>query len=252
MFDCSAVTAALAAPEADPRLNEAFVRCLPGTGDRGTVLVAGVVHDHPASVYRVAHLLRTVSPDYLALELPPLALPLFDLYARDRQMPPHLGGEMSVAIQAADRATTVGINGPTGRYLRLLADRLRADRPSRSVLRRVLRDVVGGAAHALACRLAAALGAVTPVRLRVYARVEHETSWLDPPSVQADDEAAHFSQHQTFLRAITVPESTRLVDEARETVMVEKLRDLRARGDVVAVVGMDHLEAVATELERAG
>ena len=111
MFDCTRVADELAASE-DPRLDEEYLRCLPGTDRHGPVLLVGVVHDHPASIARVVRMVETFPPDTLALELPPLAMPLFRRYAADSQQPPRLGGEMSAAIQSTDAGHD---RGPDGR-----------------------------------------------------------------------------------------------------------------------------------------
>jgi len=93
-----------------------------------------VLHDHPASTYRVRTLIGRVDPAVLALELPPLALPLYDQYATDERTPPTLGGEMSAAIQAADADRVAGIDGPTPGFLRRVASGLhRADASAETV-----------------------------------------------------------------------------------------------------------------------
>jgi hypothetical protein len=71
MLDCEAVADALRDPDADPRLDAERVRCLPGAPGAGAVVLVGVVHDHPASVFRVTRLVERFAPDVLALELPP-------------------------------------------------------------------------------------------------------------------------------------------------------------------------------------
>jgi pheromone shutdown protein TraB len=251
MLECAAVADALR-DDADPRLTEADVRCVPAPDGAGAVLLVGVVHDHPASVARVAALLADLEPDVLALELPPLAMPLFRLYARDAYTPPRLGGEMSAAMQAADRAATVGIDGPNRTYLRRLVGRLAADRPSLDVLSAVLRDVGTGFGQALACRLGAVVGSLTPLRPRVYEHLEYDCSLLDTPGVQAAHEDAHVSQRRAFMGAVEVPPETQLVDDVREESMVAELAALRRRGDVVAVVGMEHLDPVHAGLTGAG
>jgi pheromone shutdown protein TraB len=247
MIDCSEVTATIADPQTDPRLSEQYVRCLSDDGV-GTVLLIGVVHDHPASVFRVAHVLRSVTPETLALELPPLATGLFQIYARDRFTPPRLGGEMSAAIQAAGDVRTVGIDAPNRRYTRLLVERLLANPVPRDVLTIVLRDLLYGFAHAMACRIGSFIGSITPLRPRVYTHLEYDASLLDSPSVQAGDEASNLSQHQVFLKAIETPPAIELIDEARDATMGRRLRELRENGDVVAVVGMEHLDALEAEI----
>lgn len=60
MFDCADVTAAVNAHPRDPRLTGDALRCLPGDEGVGTVLLVGVLHDHPASTVRVARVLERV------------------------------------------------------------------------------------------------------------------------------------------------------------------------------------------------
>ena len=247
MIDCAEIAATAADPQSDPRLDQRRVRCLRADG-AGDVLLVGVVHDHPASVYRAVTLVRAADPETLAVELPPLATGLFRLYARDRFVPPRLGGEMSAAIQAAGDARTVGIDAPNRRYLRRLADRLWEDPPTRDVLATVAKDALAGYAHAIACRLGAAIGSVTPLRPRVYDHLTYDASVLDSPSVQADDEASHLSQRGVFLDAIEAPPAIELIDAVRDETMAERLRELRADGDVVAIVGMEHLDPLEAAL----
>ena len=97
----------------DPRLNDAYLRVCPGGPEEGTVVLVGVVHDHPSSQYRAQRVLEAVEPTTLALELPPLALPLFEEYATESSTPPR-------------PATT-----PTGRTPRRPRRRTSADRSGR-------------------------------------------------------------------------------------------------------------------------
>ena len=247
MIDCADISATTADPQSDPRLDEQRVRCLPGDED-GTVLLVGVVHDHPASVYRAVALVSAADPETLAVELPPLATGLFRLYARDRFVPPRLGGEMSAAIQAAGDVRTVGIDAPNRRYLRRLVGRLWRESPSTDVLATVAKDALYGYAHAVACRLGALVGSVTPLRPRVYDHLTYDASVIDGPSVQADDEASHLSQRRVFLDAIEAPPAIELIDAVRDATMAERLSELRRDGDVVAIVGMEHLDPLEAAL----
>ncbi|MFC7177159.1 hypothetical protein [Halosegnis marinus] len=155
---------------------------------------------------------------------------------------------MSAASQAAGDVPTVGIDAPSRTYLRLLAAELLANPAPRGVVRALARDLVSGVGHALACRLGALVGAVTPVRLRLYSHIEYDCSLLDDPTVQADHEAAHVGQRQAFLRAIETPPAIARIDAVREAAMATRIRELRAAGDVVAVVGIEHLDALETAL----
>lgn len=242
MFDCSDVTAAVEACPSDPRVTADPLRCIPGEPGTGSVLLVGVVHDHPASVFRVAWILETVTPDFLAVELPPLAVPLFQMYARDVYTPPRLGGEMSMAIQAAGEVDTIGIDGPNRRYLRMLLKKLVDGRIPRTLISPVLKDIVTSSAHTLAIRLGAVVGAITPLRLRLYTHIRYDSTLLDSPSTQAAHESTYLSQQRTFLKAIEIPESVYVIDRTREESMVAQIRELQQDGDVIAIVGMEHLE----------
>ena len=250
MFDCTDVIAAVKAPPRDPRNTTDALRCIPRESEAGTVLLVGVVHDHPASTYRVARILEAISPDFLALELPPLAVPLFEMYARDVYTPPQLGGEMSMAVQAAGDVELMGIDGPSRTYLRLLAKTVTEKRIPKNVVVKVLKDIVKSSGHALTCRLAALVGAITPLRLRVYSHMEYDSTLLDTPTEQATHERTYLSQQRTFLSAVEVPESVQVIDGIREESMVTQLREMRMKGDVIAVVGMEHLDAIEALLSE--
>ena len=248
MIDCETVLGELTGEDGDPRVTTTHVRCRPGDDAAGTVLLVGVVHDHPASVYRVEHVLERTEPATLAVELPPLSVPLFRLYARDGFSPPRLGGEMSMAILAAGDARVVGIDAPNAPYLGVMARRLLTGGTEPSVARRVLRDVFAGSVRAVACRLASLVGAVTPLRPRLYTRVSYETSLLDDPAAQAAHEAAHLDRHEAFVGAVETPPVTRFIDGTREATMADRIGTLRRDGDVVAVVGFGHLDPLAERI----
>ena len=66
------------------------------------LLVVGCVHDHPASVFRARSLVESLAPDVVAVELPGLAVPLFERVGRTAdEGPDSVGGEMSAALPAA-------------------------------------------------------------------------------------------------------------------------------------------------------
>lgn len=246
MFDCACVADELAAA-ADPRLDETYIRCLPGTAERGPVLLVGVVHDHPASIARVVTAVSAFEPDTLALELPPLAMPLFRQYAADEHRPPRLGGEMSAALQATD-APAIGVDAPTPTYLAELLRTVRREQPPVPVLGRLFKDLGSMGVHALATRVASAVNKWTPARLRVYDPIEHDSSLLDAAADQADHERTFLSQRAALFGAIHPPEATRLIDDSREAAIGVLLDHARADGAVVAVLGMEHLDPVESEL----
>jgi hypothetical protein len=252
MMDCSTVLDTLA-DDPDPRVDDGFVRCVPGDDTRGSVLLVGVVHDHPASVFRVAHVFESVAADVVALELPPLAMPLFRAYARDGRHPPRFGGEMSATIQAAEGVRTVGIDAPSATYFDALVDRFVRDPPDAKTAKSAARDLLSALGQAITCRLVAPIAKHTPFTPRVYTDLEYDVSLLDTASEQADHETAHLARRRALFDAIEAPTETALIDELRELAMIDRLRDLRAGGsDVIAVIGMEHLDPVASGLSVSG
>lgn len=229
----------------DPRLDDDHVRTL----DDGRITLIGVVHDHPASRYRVTELVTRHRPDVLALETPPLALPLFEQYAADERDIPAFGGEVSAAIAAADGARVVGIDGIDSRFFRTLAESLHTERASLSTIHSLVSAVTSVVRHATVCRLAAVVSDRTGLRLEVDRPVDHDCSLQDSPTVQADDERSQLSQSLTLLRIADPPAPVKLRDETREACMAERLRTLREEGDIVAVVGRGHLDPLAERLD---
>lgn len=249
MLECSEIIRAL--DNEGSRTVEEYLRFVPASeSGTGAVLLVGVVHDHPASLRRVTNLLTGIRPDILALELPPLAIPLFKLYAVDTATPPRLGGEMSTAIQAVDSTRTVGIDAPNRLYLRALLRRLWQGGHSISTILAILKDLGITTAHALACRTGSTVGRTTGLRPRVYSPIQHGLPADAPPFEQTEHEARHLSKQQAFLRAIEIPRARQIIDEAREEAMATRLQELRAAGDVVAIVGMEHLDTLDERLRE--
>ena len=137
----------------DPRITGEHIRSV--ETPTGTVTLVGVVHDHPASVFRVRTTVSECNPDVLALELPPLSLPLFERYAEDTRTPPVFGGEASAAIQAASTDHVVGIDGPTPSFLRRLLTTLYRD-ASFKTASGVLSGLTAVTKSTFRCRLAGA------------------------------------------------------------------------------------------------
>lgn len=237
--------------DSDPRVTGEYVRRV--SGESGTLTLVGVVHDHPASTYRARRVVEELDPDVLALELPPISIPLFEQYANTDRCPPAFGGEMSAAMQAAT-GTTVGIDRPTGGFFRRLGRTLFRERPSLETVRTVVSDAVRTTTHAVTCRAAAAVGARTPVRLEVDSPVSHDIDRTDAPDDQARDERKQVRRSRSFMNAFRTASrlrASRLEDTAREAEMAARLRRLREDGDTVAVVGIDHLDPVAERLTPA-
>ena len=236
----------------DPRITAQFCRRLPASS--GELVVLGVVHDHPASVARVDRVLRRVEPETLALELPPVAMPLYRVYGRtgdaDDPTPPRFGGEMSAAIRAAPDAKAVGIDAPNLSFLRRLLARLVADRVSPATARRVLSSVGSATRDALTYRIAATLTHVTSLTVVPGDPVEYDVGPEDSPERQAAHERAHVDSVRALLGSVDTDGSTLAYrDDTREHCMLERLEAIRAEpGTAVAVVGVDHLDRLATAL----
>ncbi|RQH03287.1 hypothetical protein [Natrarchaeobius oligotrophus] len=235
----------------DPRITEQFCRRL--RRPAGNVYLLGVVHDHPASVARVERVLEAVDPDVLALELPPAAVPLYRAYAADEGADgsPRFGGEMSAAIGAAAGADVVGIDAPNWSFLRRLVTRLVADRVSPATARRLVSSVGGATREALACRVAATLTHATSMTVARDDPIEYDCSHTDPPAEQAAHERSHVATVQALLGSVET-DGTALSyrDETRERCMVDRLREHEAGGDLVAVVGVDHLDRLEEALSE--
>lgn len=269
-------------PDADPRLDERYLRVVPGTGDDGTVVLVGVVHDHPASRVRARRVVEKVTPAVVALELPPLAMPLYRQYAatndqyaatndqyaasddqyaatNDRRRGDdsdggprdghrYDGGEMAAALAAAGDARVEGIDAPNRAYCRRLMGALRSREPGREAARSAVRDTLSVTGYAITCAAAAAVRAVTPWSPAVGTPATHDSSGADPPAVQAADEARRLSRSRTLLGALELPPGQELVDELREASMTARLEALRDEGTVVAVVGHAHLGPISRRL----
>lgn len=239
---------------ADPRLTDEYVRRIEGAGV-GDVLVLGVVHDHPASSYRVAELVGAYGPDVLALEVAPLALPWFERRAGEIDREAGRAGavastcEVSAALAAAPGARAVGVDGFDAAFLATLLRNLRAEGPTLSTVRAVARGVTAVAKHAIECRLAALADRYTDRQPSVADPVQHGCEVTDPPECQAADERRQASTTLALLRAAERPAPVAVRDETREACMVNRIERLRREGDVAAVVGLGHLDAVAGGLD---
>lgn len=236
--------------DVDPRLNEDFYRELPGRDGREDLVVVGVVHDHPASAYRVKSIVESVDPDVVGVELPPLALPLYERYADVGETPPTFGGELSTAIQAAN-GDVVGIDGPSLRFLVRLGRTLYREDADRSTVSKVLTSVGTVTRNAIGCRVAATRMAWSDDQFRVGSPVDHDCEWSDDPHELARDERKQFRQARAVASVLGTPEAVRVRETTREEHMAARLATLRRESVVVAVVGLDHLDPLAERLRPA-
>ena len=234
---------------ADPRVTGQHVRYIPASDGAGYVVLVGVVHDHPASIYRSGHLVETLDPAVLAVELPRAAIPLFESFEADEEGSASIGGEMSLALKRA-RGAKVGIDAPSLRYTRHLVSYLAREDVPPILYWRVFKDLAISTFQALLTVFAAVVGNLTGMRLKAHTPVEHPVSPQDSPQEQADAESEHIATREAFMQAIEVPETIDIIDTIRERVMAERIAELRSRGDVVAVVGIEHLDPVRDRIQN--
>ncbi|MFD1563296.1 hypothetical protein ACFR99_07030 [Haloarchaeobius amylolyticus] len=236
----------------DPRITAQFCRRLPDSS--GDLVLVGVVHDHPASIARVERVLKRIEPATIALELPPIAMPLYRVYGRkgdaDDPTPPRFGGEMSAAIRAAPDAASVGIDAPNWSFFRRLVTKLVADRVSPATARRVLSSVGDATRDALTYRVAATLTHATSMTVIPSDSVEYDVDHEDSPDRQAAHERAHVAGVQALLGSVDTDGTTLAYrDDTRERCMIDRLEEVHSEpGTAVAVVGVDHLDRLAAAL----
>jgi len=222
----------------DPRIQSDHLRLL--VTDESSVLLIGVVHDHPASVYRVERLVGAIDPETVAVELPPLALPLFEQGT---------DGEMSAALGAngADHAA-IDAHGP--RFLAALAGEIGARSPGRQTIRRIASNALTVGKQALTCRLASVFGRERFPTAVADGGIDLASEDLADPASVAAHERRHLSRSFSVLRAFERPAADEIVDAARERTMARALA--RIDETAVAVVGFEHLDGITTELEAVG
>ncbi|GAA0531181.1 hypothetical protein ABNG02_01835 [Halorubrum ejinorense] len=230
----------------DPRLTGDHRRSI--ETPTGAVTLIGTVHDHPASAFRARTVVANESPDVLALELPPLSLPLFERYAEATRTPPPFGGEASAAIQAAATDRVVGIDGPTLPFLRRLAATLYREDRSLETLPGVVDGLASVTRNAVRCRFAGALAAATSVRVEADSPVAYDVDRTDDPRRQAASERDQIDRARAVMDAFEPSRAASFSDDVREAHMADRLDALRDDGDVVAVVGRHHLDRVAERL----
>lgn len=215
--------------------NPEYVRSFPD------LTLVGVVHDHPASIERVRSVVRESDLETLALELPPLAVPLYRSYAASDS--PSIGGEMSAAIQASE-AAVVGIDGPSRAFARVFYHYARRERLDRETVKRLWTSVRAASTRAVRCRIAAT--AVTRgLEVEDERSFNYDCDPRDSIEERATDERSHVSAART-VGALSPPHVVHR-DAIREDCMATVLRE--RRGPIVAVVGIDHLDGLVSRLQ---
>lgn len=225
-----------------------YFRRIEGRENRSAVTLVGVVHGHPASAHRVRRLVEAVDPDTVALELPSLAVALASVRARDVAVPPRAGGEMSAAVQAAS-GRVEGIDAPSVGYVRHLFSYCRHEGVSVRTLRNLFGDLLRSTRQSIRWRLAATIERRLGASLDVGRSDRHDVDGDEPLATLIENEDRHVSITRTFRNATETPASVDVVDSIREHAMAEHLDRLAAAGDVVAVVGLSHLDPIAEQLQ---
>ncbi|ACV48094.1 MULTISPECIES: hypothetical protein [Halomicrobium] len=223
---------------ADPRIRTDHFRLLEDPD--GAVLLIGVVHDHPASVYRVDSAIRALDPDTVAVELPPLALPLFEAGGE---------GEMSAALAATD-ADSAAIDAHGPRFLAALVDEIRDRSPDGETLARIASNALAVGRQALSCRLASVFGRDRFPTPLADGGIDLDVERPGDPATVAEHERRHLSRSFSVLRAFERPAADEIVDAARERTMARALAG--TDGTAVAVVGFEHLDGIVAELRDRG
>jgi pheromone shutdown protein TraB len=230
--------------DSDPRISHDSLRWIDRDGP--PVLLVGVVHDHPASEYRVSALVEAVAPETVALELPEFVVSA----AGGGGASSAVGGEMAAAIEAAGSRPVVGIDVPGRRTGSAFVAELRARRPAARTILRTGQSIARMTAHAVASRLTQS-GIPGASSIATLDRSQKYDLPADAsPSAQADHEAAHRHRSTTLLRAFEPPPATSVLDAVRERYMAERIESIRRDGPVVAIVGCGHLDGLETRLRK--
>lgn len=147
---------------------------------------------------------------------------------------------MTAAIVAAEDARIVGIDGPSLRFLPRLASTVASAHPPITTIADLCQNLLLAYRRAVWCRFSreSTGGYKSPNRF--------ETG--GDASAQASDERRQMHRARSLSNSLGAPNRIHLRDAAREQHMVKELSRYVKDGDVVAVVGCDHLEPIATAL----
>jgi pheromone shutdown protein TraB len=249
-FECSDVLGStFESIQADPRVGPDFVECISSSGDVAPIVVAGVVHDHPASVARIQLLAAALEPDVLALELPPAAVELFEQFATDATEGLPDGGEMSAAIRATPKSEVVGIDAPNDAFLDGFVRSFVGGEVTRATASSVVRRTAQLSSHAAACRVASVANRLSLPFPDVAPAIDYECSMSDTPSEQATHERDHLRRTRSLLAATEPPAAQRHFGDLRESAMLDRLDTLRGDRSILAIVGFEHLDTLSEGLK---
>jgi hypothetical protein len=147
-------------------------------------------------------------------------------------------------------AVRLASDGPSLGFVRSLGTRLVRERASLRTAARVCRSTLSVVGTGVACRLAASLTRHTPWRVEVDSPTSHEASVHDSPAEQAADERRQVRTATAVMESLEPSPSSRCRAQARERHMADRLDDLRAQGDIVAVLGAAHVDPVVEQLRE--
>jgi len=231
----------------DPRITGEHLRSI--DTPTGTVTLVGVVHDHPASAFRVRTVVTDRDPDHPCARTAAALAPFFRAVCRGYSHSAGVRRRASAAIQASSTADhVVGIDGPTLPFLRRLAATLYHEGGSIETVRGVFDGLVSVTKNTLRCRLAGSLAAMTSIRLEVDSPVTYAIDRVDSPGRQAENERHQIARARAVMDAFEPLGRLRSVTTcARRTWPTAS--PFRDDGDVVAVVGRHHLDSVAEQLD---
>jgi pheromone shutdown protein TraB len=235
--------------DTDPRVDDRYTRMVCGSG--APILLVGVAHDHPASIYRVGAIVEALQPPVVALEVPDAVLPVLDPLRFAGDGP---GGEMAAAIAAASDSRLVGIDVPSRGAVRALMVESLRQRVSAPTVARTVRSIGAISTRALLVRLTrhlAQLGATSNSgTVQLGGRQDYDLVDDSTAAEQAENERAHLERTEALLRTLEPPSSTSFLDAVRERCMATRLHDARADGFVIGIVGYDHLDDLVTRLKQ--
>jgi pheromone shutdown protein TraB len=103
--------------------------------------------------------------------------------------------------------------------------------------------------HATVCRIAATVSRRAGLTVELDRPGCHDCRWIDDPATQAHDERSQVSRAKPVMQAFTPSGADTVRQATRESYMAAQTDRHRQERDVVAVVGIGHLDELAAALE---